>query len=145
MDRRDLGSEFARIPIITSEAGATLYLQDIATIRDGFDESDKFTTFNGKPSVSLTLFRVGDQSPVSVEKATEEVIASWQSQLPEGVEFHIWNSVADMYRGRMNLLLRNGLLGLVLVFILLSLFLEMRLAFGSCSGFPFHLLAPLFL
>ena len=41
-----LGSEFARIPIITSEAGATLYLQDIATIRDGFDESDKFTTFN---------------------------------------------------------------------------------------------------
>ena len=136
MDRRDLGSEFARIPIITSEAGATLYLQDIATIRDGFDESDKFTTFNGKPSVSLTLFRVGDQSPVSVEKATEEVITSWQSQLPEGVEFHIWNSVADMYRGRMNLLLRNGLLGLVLVFILLSLFLEMRLAFWVMLGIP---------
>ena len=47
-----------------------------------------------------------------------------QLTMPDGIDFKVWNSLADAYRGRMALLLRNGLLGLTLVFILLSLFLE---------------------
>ena len=135
-DRREVGREFARIPIITTPDGTNLLLEDIATIHDGFDESDKFSFYNGKPAVSLTVFRVGQESPISIEESVEEVIAELQDTMPEGLEFTIWDSRAEAYRGRMSLLLRNGLLGLTLVFILLSLFLEMRLAFWVMLGIP---------
>ena len=135
-DRRDLGREFARIPIVTAADGTQLLLEDIATIRDGFDEQDKFSFYNGTPAVTLTVFRVGNETPISIEESVEEVIEELRQTMPEGLEFTIWDSRADAYRGRMGLLLRNGLLGLTLVFILLSLFLEMRLAFWVMLGIP---------
>ena len=88
-------------------------------------------------------YRTGNETPVSVEKAVYEAIEE-QLTMPDGIDFKVWNSLADAYRGRMALLLRNGLLGLTLVFILLSLFLEMRLAFGLCLEFLYLLLERLF-
>ena len=139
-DRREFGREFARIPIITASDGTKLLLEDIATIKDGFDESDKYNFYNGKPAITLTVFRVGQESPVSIEESVEEVIEDLRLTMPEGLDFTIWDSRADDYRGRMGLLLRNGILGLTLVFILLSLFLEMRLAFWVMLGIPISFL-----
>ena len=139
-DRRELGREFARIPIITASDGTKLLLEDIATIKDGFDESDKYNFYNGKPAITLTVYRVGQESPISIEESVEEVIKELRLTMPEGLDFTIWDSRADDYRGRMGLLLRNGILGLTLVFILLSLFLEMRLAFWVMLGIPISFL-----
>ena len=139
-DRRELGREFARIPIITASDGTKLLLEDIATIKDGFDESDKYNFYNGKTAITLTVFRVGQESPISIEESVEEVIEELRLTMPEGLDFTIWDSRADDYRGRMGLLLRNGILGLTLVFILLSLFLEMRLAFWVMLGIPISFL-----
>ena len=139
-DRRELGREFARIPIITASDGTKLLLEDIATIKDGFDESDKYNFYNGKPAITLTVYRVGQESPISIEESVEEVIEELRLTMPEGLDFTIWDSRADDYRGRMGLLLRNGILGLTLVFILLSLFLEMRLAFWVMLGIPISFL-----
>ena len=136
MDKKYIGEEFARIPIVNYSDGTQIFLRDIAAIRDGFDESDKFTTYNGKPAVSITVYRTGKETPVSVEKAVYEAIEEMKLTMPDGIDFKVWNSLADAYRGRMALLLRNGLLGLTLVFILLSLFLEMRLAFWVMLGIP---------
>ena len=57
MDKKYIGEEFARIPIVNYSDGTQIFLRDIATIRDGFDESDKFTTYNGKPAISITVYR----------------------------------------------------------------------------------------
>lgn len=136
MDRKLTGKEFEQIPIVTTGNGTQLLLGEIADIKDGFDESDKFTFYNDKPAVTLTVFRTGKETPISVEAAVYETIAELEQIMPEGVEFKVWNSLAEAYRGRMSLLLRNGLLGLTLVFILLSLFLQMRLAFWVMLGIP---------
>lgn len=136
MDKKNIGEEFAQIPIINDSDGTKLLLQDIAIIKDGFDESDKFTFYNNKPAVSITVFRTGKETPISIEASVNEVVEKLELTMPDGVEFKVWDSRADAYRGRMALLLRNGLLGLTLVFILLSLFLEMRLAFWVMLGIP---------
>jgi len=136
MDRRDLGREFANIPIVTAPDGTQLLLEDIAEIKDSFDESDKFTFFNGRPAMSITVYRVGKETPLTVEKAVLDVLEGLEATMPDDVEFTVWDNRAEYFRGRMSLLLRNGLLGLVLVFILLSLFLEMRLAFWVMLGIP---------
>ena len=139
-DRRDLGREFARIPIVTAPDGTQLLLEDIAEIKDGFDESDKFTFFNGKPAMTITVYRVGRETPLTVEAAVIEVLDELRATMPDGLEYTIWDNRADYFRGRMSLLLKNGTLGLVLVFILLGLFLELRLAFWVMLGIPISFL-----
>lgn len=139
-DRRDLGREFARIPVVTAADGTQLLLGDIAEIRDGFDESDKFSFYNGKPAVSLTVYRVGKETPLTVEAAVLQVLEELRATMPDGLEYTILDNRADSFRGRMGLLLKNGMFGLVLVFILLGLFLELRLAFWVMLGIPISFL-----
>ncbi|MEN8255004.1 MAG: efflux RND transporter permease subunit [Verrucomicrobiota bacterium] len=142
-DRRDHGEEFGKIPLITSPDGTQVLLEDVAEIRDHFADSDQFTYFNGKPALTMRVYRVGEETPVSVEEYAIEVLDQLKATLPEGIEMEVWNSRADMFRQRMNLLLRNGLLGLVLVFIVLGFFLEMRLAFWVMLGIPISFLGTL--
>ncbi|HSR87352.1 MAG TPA: efflux RND transporter permease subunit [Pontiella sp.] len=144
-DRRDLGREFARIPIVTSPDGTPLRLEDIAEIRDSFDDSDKFTYYNGKPAVTLTVYRVGKETPITVDESVHEVLEDLRAMMPEGIEFTVWDNRADYFRGRMGLLLKNGAIGLVLVFILLGLFLELRLAFWVMLGIPISFLGTFLL
>jgi multidrug efflux pump subunit AcrB len=139
-DRRDLGREFGKIPVVTAPDGTRLLLEDIATIRDSFDESDRFSFYNGKPAISFTVFRVGKETPISVEKSVLKTLDELRATLPDGIEFTVWSNRADMFRGRMGLLLKNGSMGLILVFVLLGLFLEMRLAFWVMLGIPISFL-----
>jgi multidrug efflux pump subunit AcrB len=142
-DRRDYGEQFGKIPLITGADGTQVLLEEVAIIRDNFDDSDKFTYFNGKPALTMSVYRVGKETPISIEESVLEVLDELRATLPEGIELTPWNSRADMFRQRMDLLLRNGLLGLVLVFIVLGFFLEMRLAFWVMLGIPISFLGTI--
>ncbi|MGD9007682.1 MAG: efflux RND transporter permease subunit, partial [Desulfobacteraceae bacterium] len=65
-ERRNVALEFGKIPVIASNDGTQVFLEQIAEIRDGFEESDRYVTFNGQPAVMLEVYRVGDQTPTSV-------------------------------------------------------------------------------
>ncbi len=142
-ERRDVGSEFGRIPVISAADGTEVFLEDIAVIRDDFEDSDQFATFNGMPSVMLEVFRVGDQSPVSVSEAVHRQLDELRHVLPEGLELVPRNDRSEIYAQRLDLMLRNAYIGLGLVFILLALFLEARLAFWVSLGIPISFLGAM--
>lgn len=142
-ERRDFGSEFGDIPVLSTAEGSQILLRQIARINDGFEDTDRFAKFNGKPSVMLEIFRVGDETPITVADAAVKKMEELKGALPEGIELSVLRSRADIYRQRMDLLLRNGALGLCLVVLLLSFFLEMRLAFWVMMGIPVSFLAAL--
>ncbi len=144
-ERRDVGKEFGRIPIISTSDGTELLLGDIGIIRDDFEESDRFATFNDKPAVMLEVFRIGEQTPVSVSDAVHRQMDEINEILPEGLTLVARNDRSDIYKQRLNLMLRNGYLGLGLVFILLALFLEVRLAFWVSLGIPISFLGSFLL
>ncbi|MBW2367720.1 MAG: efflux RND transporter permease subunit [Deltaproteobacteria bacterium] len=139
-ERRDYGHEFGKIPIITTNDGTEVLLEDIATITDGFADTDQFATFNGKPAVMLQVFRVGDQTPITVSDAVSRKMSEINSILPPGLELEARNDRSQWYRQRLDLMLRNGFIGLGLVFILLAIFLEIRLAFWVSLGIPISIL-----
>lgn len=143
-ERRDFGDEFRRMDIVSSTGGSDIKLQDIATINDGFAESDQELLYNGKPTVELKAYRVGDQTPIEVADAVEEVRTELQDTLPPGVSTAILNDRSVMYRRRANLMLKNGAIGLVLVIFLLGLFLEVQLAFWVMMGIPISFLGSFF-
>jgi multidrug efflux pump subunit AcrB len=144
-ERKDFGHEFGKIPVITANDGTQVLLEDIADIKDGFEETDNAATYNGKPTVMIEVFRVGDQTPVSVSNAVKNVLAEVNEQLPSGLSVVLRNDRSDIYRQRMGLLIKNGFMGLGLVFVLLALFLETRLAFWVALGIPISFLGSLLL
>ncbi len=139
-ERRDYGHEFGRIPIITANDGTEVLLEDIAVIEDGFEETDNFATYNGKPAVMLRVYRVGDQTPISVSDAVRRQVEIINQNLPPGLALDARNDRSKIYRQRMELLMRNGYIGLGLVFVLLAIFLEARLAFWVSLGIPISIL-----
>ena len=132
--RRQWADELATIPVVTSVGGAAVLLGDIATITDGFEEVSFHSRFNGTNSIEVQVHRVGDQSPLTVAAAVQEVMTSFEPSLPDGVQMRVDSNRAADFRERLSLLISNGLLGLVIVLAVLSLFLELRLAFWIMSG-----------
>lgn len=139
-ERRDYAREFARIPIVTGEDGTQVLLEDIAEVKEDFQSDDYISSFNGFPAVRLNVYRVGSQTPISVSDAVHDKLKIINGSLPDGVEVAVRNDFSDIFRQRMDLLLKNGYMGLGLVFIFLALFLEPRLAFWVAMGIPISFL-----
>jgi multidrug efflux pump subunit AcrB len=139
-DRRDWAVEFSRIPIITVDDGTVLHLGDIAEVVEGFEDSDHLVTFNSKPTIALNVYRVGGETPVGVAKSVRAAMVEIEPDLPPGIEWKINKDQSEIYKQRLDLLLKNAGIGLVLVFILLGLFLEIKLAFWVTMGIPISFL-----
>jgi len=142
-ERRDFGEEFARIPLITGNDGAEVLLGDVAKIKDGFSESDSYATFNGKRAIKLEVYRVGAQTPIGVAAAVRENVGRLNKELPPGFGISIANDQSEVYQQRFELMMRNGIIGLLLVIVLLGIFLEVRLAFWVTMGIPISFLGAI--
>jgi multidrug efflux pump subunit AcrB len=128
-------ADFAEIIVRGSRDGATLRLDQIAEIHDGFEDVDLISRFEGQPAAFVQVFRTGDERVLeSVELVQSYLAEELAPALPRGVEYTIWENEADYLDSRISLLLKNGRIGLVLVLIALTLFLNLRLAFWTAIG-----------
>jgi multidrug efflux pump subunit AcrB len=144
-ERRDLGPELRNIELRSDPAGGVVRLGDVASIRDGFSEQDLLSFFEGKPAVRVTVFRVGDQTPITVSDAVKDYMEREEPNLPPGVKMAIWSDQSEIYKDRIDLLMRNALMGLILVFAVLGLFLHFELAFWVTMGIPISFLGAMLL
>ncbi|GAO30639.1 RND efflux system, inner membrane transporter CmeB [Geofilum rubicundum JCM 15548] len=133
-ERKQWAREFENIEIISSPGGGSVTLGDIAKVTDGFEESGFHGEFNEQPTVDLSIYRVGDQSPLDIAATVEEVLKDFESSLPPGVSHRIDSNSAEDYEERLSLLTENGLIAVVIVLLILALFLEYRLAFWVMMG-----------
>lgn len=143
-DRRDWASEFADLSVVLAGSGAKLRLGDIATVRDDFEDTFRFATFNGVPAVGFEVYRIGDETPIGVADAVRATMAEIEPSLPEGVHYTITNDWSDTYRQRMTLLTKNAIMGFCLVLLILGVFLEIKLAFWVTMGIPVSFLGAIF-
>ena len=132
--RKQWAKEFAGIEIVAGRAGPVVTLGDIATIRDGFEEVGFHSQFSQTPSVELDIFRVGSQSPIDVAEAVEQTLQEFEAVLPPGVKWRVDSNNAEEFRRRLALVSKNALMAAVIVFTILALFLEFRLAFWVMMG-----------
>ena len=133
-ERKQWAEEFAGIPIVTAQSGATVTLDEIATIYDGFEESGFHSQFNRTPSVEVQIYRVGTQSPLEISSAVETVLKELDTTLPDNVQYRIDSNDAEDFRDRLMLLLGNGGMAVLIVLAILTIFLELRLAFWIMMG-----------
>jgi len=141
--RRDYGEEFEDIVIVARPDGSQLRLGDVAHVNDGFADTDQEALFNGKRAAMVRVFRVGAQTPITVSNEVHHYVETQAGKLPPGVHMATWGDRSEMYRQRIDLLMRNAYLGLGLVLLSLGLFLEIRLAFWVTLGIPISFLGTL--
>ncbi len=139
-ERRDFGPEFADIAIISNPDGTRVTLGEIADIRDAFRDTDQEAYYNGLPAVKLQVFRVGEESPLTVADAVRDFVAAKRERLPATVSLVITDDSSESFRDRIGLLLENGRLGALLVLLVLGVFLQPRLAFWVTLGMPISFL-----
>jgi multidrug efflux pump subunit AcrB len=130
-DRRD----FENIVVVSAATGASVRLGEMAQIHDAFRDEDLIVRYDGKQAAMVQVFRVGNEKVLDVVRVVEAYLAEQlQPSLPPGVSVAIWRNDATEFENRLRLLLKNGLIGLVLVVCALALFLDLRLAFWVATG-----------
>ncbi len=140
-----LGTEFEDVVIRAQPGGSQLYLSDVATVIDGFEDSDTASRFDGKAAALIQVFRVGQEGALDVASTTKKYLEELEPTLPAGVAIATWDDDSIVLKQRIGLLLRNARLGLILVFLCLALFLNFRLALWTTMGIPISFLGGLWL
>ena len=137
------GAEYENLVLLARPDGTRLLLGDIATVVDGFAETEQLARFDQAPAVMLYVFRSGSQSTTATSAAVRGYIDRVRPRLSDGVALTIWQDQSPAIDDRLAIMLRNGAAGLVLVLVVLALFLEIRLAFWVSLGIPIAFLGAI--
>ena len=127
--------DFEKIIILSRNDGTVVRLGEIATVRDGFRDTDLIIRHQNQHAAFVEVYRSEGEQVMDVATAVHEHVANVIiPSLPDGVGITIWNDESQTYAERVDLLVKNGTLGLPLVFIALALFIEIRLAVWVTAG-----------
>jgi multidrug efflux pump subunit AcrB len=143
-ERRN-GEDFANIPILSLANGQQVLLRDLATIKDDYVESLNISKFNGQPSVGIKVNSTEVQDIITIKKAAIGVLDNYRQTLSPDIKVTTWLDETITLQDRLDLVKKNGLLGLALVLILLGLFLDLHLAKWVAIGIPIAFLGAILL
>lgn len=137
MGRRYNAKEYENIVVKANNDGGIIRLKDVAVIEDTFDpDNESVSLFNGKPCIVLQVNKTGLEDSILISKIVHEFVDNKRQELPPTINLDIWSDNSRMINDRIDLLTRNGAIGLCLVFFFLWLFLDLRLSFWVTLGIP---------
>ncbi|MGZ0655860.1 efflux RND transporter permease subunit [Coraliomargarita sp. W4R53] len=137
------GAGFEDMPVITRPDGSVVRVRDLATVDDGFVDDPLITEFNGQRAVLLRIFAVGDESALDVSGRVQEFAKTINADLPAGIQVEAFRDFTYYLKGRLQMLIENGVYGLLLVLLILTLFLRPSLAFFVMLGIPISFLGSM--
>jgi multidrug efflux pump subunit AcrB len=123
------------IVVKTSPEGGTVYLHQIASIRDKWADNPNRSFLNGKPSVVVTVQNTLQEDMISITEKVTEYMEGFNAQ-NDVVQGSLIRDGSVILRQRISLLSENGILGFIIVVLLLAMFLHWRLAFWVALAIP---------
>jgi len=130
------GHEYGDLVLRTDADGTRLVLSDIANIKDGFVEQEDFATFDDENTSSIMVQSTGDQNDLEIAAQVRGYVAEKNQQLPQGAKLTVWGDSSYYLSERLDMMIDNMLMGAFLVFIVLALFLRIKIAFWVMLGIP---------
>jgi len=116
-------AELESLVLRTTSAG-TLYLRDVAEVRDGFTEEQQLTRLNGKPGISVALYKQSGVNTVRLSAAVNDELQELAGDLPSGTRIGVIFDQAEFINSSVGNMLNMGLSGAVLALFVLFLFLR---------------------
>ena len=130
------GEEFSNIVLLTNPDGSKLRLRDVAEIKDGFVEWPGYAYFNGARAMMIEVKSTANESELKISESVKRYIDSRQDTLPDSVFLNVWGDSTRFLSDQLTMLLKNMALGFALVFVVLAVFLRLRLAAWVVVGLP---------
>ncbi|NEV63471.1 efflux RND transporter permease subunit [Thiorhodococcus minor] len=144
-DQRKRAEDFRDLVVISGAGGASIRLGEIATITDRFDRDEDKILFDGQRAAVLDIAKTRDQDVLDLLGQVRAFVVAEQAATPAGVALHLTQDRASIVQDRLDMLVRNGVQGLALVFLVLWLFFGLRYSFWVAMGLPVSFLGALFL
>ena len=139
------GEEFGALVLRTYPDGSRLLLSDIANIDDGFVESRSWGRFNGQSTLDMEILAAQAENEIETADRVKEYISEKSSSLPEGINLEVWGDRSIYLQDRLDMMSKNMFQGAILVFIVLSLFLRLKVAIWAVIGIPIAFFGALWL
>jgi multidrug efflux pump subunit AcrB len=143
-DERRSPSGFETLVVLSGKTGAELRLGDVASIYDRFELDEERILFNGRRAAVLQISKTKSQDTLSVMDAVRIFMAEERKRAPPAVSFSLTRDVASIVQDRLDMLVKNGLQGLLLVFLVMWLFFSFRFSFWVAMGLPVSFLGSFF-
>ncbi|WP_299800657.1 efflux RND transporter permease subunit [uncultured Maribacter sp.] len=134
-NRSYYGSELGNLVVRADQSGNVIRLKDVAIVRDRFSETPNATYFNGNLSVSTTITSTNNEDLIAAADQVNEYVVEF-NQKYNNIKLDVVSDQSVTLNQRTQLLTENAIMGMVLVLIFLSLFLNTRLAFWVAFGLP---------
>ena len=141
--KRDRGESFGDIVLRSDDDGALLFLRDVAEIRDGFADEVLINEVDDRPSAFVRVQKSESEDALTIASDVRALLGELQP--PAGAAVEVWEDQTEVLEDRLDLMVRNGVLGFALVFLFLVLMLDLRLALWVAMGVPISFLGAFLL
>ena len=135
--------DFERLPIKLTNSTDILTLNDLATVKIDAKENDPVVFANGHIAVDIFISRLLDSDSFETAEILDNYLVEVQKTLPPGYKLEKYYEFWKIIKDRLTLLLNNGIGGFILIFAILLLFLNIRVATWVSLGVPISFAAAL--
>lgn len=134
-DERKSANSMAELVLFGQAGGAEVRIADVGTVSEQFELREQKVLLNGRRAGKLLIEKTKNQDTIRVANAVKAFVERERVAMP-GVELAISQDVSTLVEDRLNLLVKNGLQGMVLVFVAMWLFFNFRLSFWVVASLP---------
>ncbi len=137
--------EVENVIVRSTFEGPAVLVKDLASVKDSFEPEKTRFRMNGKPVIAFTVHKKKKADLIRVVDAVKELVQRERETVPEGIELTYSSDMSRFVRNRLGILGDNGLIGLILVSLVLSLFLNLKTAFWVAMGIPMAMMGVVIL
>ncbi|MCW8842355.1 MAG: efflux RND transporter permease subunit, partial [Rhodobacteraceae bacterium] len=135
-DERRTVADLSEIVILSKPNGAQIRLGDIAQITEGYSPEEEQAFFDGQPALFLQINKSLGTDALRVFDSVQDLVTAEQSTLPASLTITLVQDMTSIVRDRLAMLVKNGVIGLVLVIAVMSLFFRPGYAIWAAFGLP---------
>lgn len=143
LGREAEASAIGEIEIVSHETGEKVLLREVASVEGAFERNQVLGYHEGHRAIELGVQRASSADTLHTARVLEEYIERIRPTLPQTLQIAVYDVRSDALVDRINLLVKNGLSGLLLVVVILFVFLNARVAFWVAFGIPVAMMATL--
>ena len=115
-------AELNDLPVKTQN-GATIYMKDVAHVRDGFSPQTNIVLNNGQRGVLMSIYKTGNASTLEIVDGVKAMLGSYSSSLPEGLKVTRFFDQSLFVRAAVQGVLREALIAACLTAVMILVFL----------------------
>ncbi len=135
--------EFKELEIKSLPKGQKLLLKNLAKVSESVEDDAVQYFRNGFPAIEIDIQRSTKTDALKISDLVKKELIDLQRMMPPNINLEEYDVKAESIKERINLLIFNGVSGLLLVLVVLFLFMRFRVALWIAVGIPASLLATI--